>query len=179
MPVLTKPLPSLRLLNELLIVDDVSPTGLIWKVSRSNRAKVGMPAGTKHSAGYWQVGITTDKRRLYLCHRIVYYMKTEIDPADNLIDHPTNVRTSNLDLRICNSQNNTRNRQKSKNGNKLSSDFKGVSWESYTEKWKAQICVDYKNINLGRFSTPEEAAFAYNKAAVKFFGEFAWLNKIN
>jgi hypothetical protein len=43
--------------------------------------------------------------------------------------------------------------------------------------WRARICVNYKEIGLGFFSTPQEAAKAYNDAALKYFGEFAYLNE--
>lgn len=179
MPVKTKNLPSLEVLNELFYLDDSSPTGLRWKVSNSNRIKVNDPAGTKHSEGYWQVGITKNKKEIYLCHRIVYYMKNKIDPGDKFIDHLYNKRNANNDLRLCDFKDNTRNRKKDSQNYKTSSKFKGVSWDKFSKKWKAQICFEYKNINLGRFFTEEEAALAYNKAAIKFFGEYAWLNKIN
>ena len=178
MPVKTKGLPPLELLNSILELDDSSPTGLRWRMSRSNRVRIGDPAGTKHNQGYWQIGIKTDKNRLYLCHRIVYYMKTGIDPVNNFIDHPTNERNNNSQLRLCVFKDNVRNRRKDKSKNKTSSSFKGVSWDNDNKKWKAQISVDYKAINLGRFLTEKEAAQAYNEAAVKFFGEYAWLNKI-
>jgi hypothetical protein len=31
---------------------------------------------------------------------------------------------------------------------------------------------------LGYFATEEEAAKVYNDAAIKYFGEFAWLNEL-
>lgn len=42
----------------------------------------------------------------------------------------------------------------------------------------AQIGVKGKNLRLGSFETIEEAAKAYNEAALKYFGEFARLNNI-
>ena len=43
----------------------------------------------------------------------------------------------------------------------------------------AQICiVKYNQIYLDCFDTPEEAAKAYNKEALKYFGDFAVLNEI-
>ncbi|WP_050613286.1 AP2 domain-containing protein [Bacillus testis] len=60
-----------------------------------------------------------------------------------------------------------------------SSDFKGVSWDKATKKWLAGIQVDGRRINLGRFAIEEEAAVAYNKAALKYFGEHAYQNNLD
>ena len=51
--------------------------------------------------------------------------------------------------------------------------YKGVTFCKATQKWRAQL-----NGHLGRFDTIEEAALAYNAAAIEHFGEFANLNKV-
>jgi hypothetical protein len=43
-------------------------------------------------------------------------------------------------------------------------------------KWHAQIMVSYKRIHLGLFEVKEDAARAYDRAAIKHFGPFAKLN---
>lgn len=58
------------------------------------------------------------------------------------------------------------------------SGFKGVSWDNGKERWLATICVDCKRIYLGRFDQVTDAARAYNEAAIKYHGEFAWQNRI-
>jgi len=45
-------------------------------------------------------------------------------------------------------------------------------------KWESGIRINGKNIYLGLFETPEQAAMAYNDAATKYFGEFAHHNII-
>lgn len=45
-------------------------------------------------------------------------------------------------------------------------------------RWQARITFNKKEIGLGYFDTPEEAAIAYNNAALKYFGEYARLNNI-
>jgi len=58
--------------------------------------------------------------------------------------------------------------------------YKGVyiAKDRKVNKYKAQIRVNYKAIYLGCFDNPEDAAKAYNRAAIKHFGEFAKLNVI-
>lgn len=46
------------------------------------------------------------------------------------------------------------------------------------KKWQARIGTGQRMISLGFYHTVKEAAQAYNQAALKFFGEFARLNKI-
>lgn len=54
------------------------------------------------------------------------------------------------------------------------SGFKGVRWQN--PKWRASIMVDGKNIYLGTYESAIEAAEAYDKAAMKYFGEDCYLN---
>jgi len=52
--------------------------------------------------------------------------------------------------------------------------FKGITGGG--GKWEAQIVSGGKKYYLGRFTTPEDAARAYDKAALDMFGDFARLN---
>jgi hypothetical protein len=51
------------------------------------------------------------------------------------------------------------------------SGFKGVS--RHRLKWRAEITLGGTRIGLGSFATPQEAARAYDAAAVELFGEYA------
>jgi hypothetical protein len=56
------------------------------------------------------------------------------------------------------------------------SGYKGVSKSG--RRYLAYICENSKSKHIGTFDTPEEAALAYNEAAIIKFGEFAILNDI-
>jgi len=49
------------------------------------------------------------------------------------------------------------------------SGVRGVSWSASRKKWVASICVDYKSINLGRFTTLEEATTARKTGEQKYW----------
>ncbi len=83
-------------------------------------------------------------------------------------------RRSNL--RPCNRSKNRSNSIKQKK--ETTSKYKGVCWDKKSKKWRAQIGIDKKRIYLGFFEIEIDAAKAYNKAAVEYFGEFARLNPI-
>lgn len=56
------------------------------------------------------------------------------------------------------------------------SDYKGVY--PHGTRWRAGITIHGKMRHLGVFTTMEEAAQAYNKAAIERHGEFARLNEL-
>jgi len=56
--------------------------------------------------------------------------------------------------------------------------FRGVVLDKQTGEWQALIMVRKQEHHLGAFDTAEQAAAAYNRAAVKFFGAAAVLNDL-
>lgn len=56
------------------------------------------------------------------------------------------------------------------------SEYRGVCWDSSRKKYLASIKYHYGFLNLGRFSNEEEAALAYDGAAIQLNGLEAHLN---
>lgn len=99
-------------------------------------------------------------------------------PKDKVVCHRTqdtlDYRKENLVVTtIKNKQ-----RMQKKRTTSATSIYKGVSYEKNVKKWRSRIKVAGKNMNLDSFDNEEDAARAYNKAAAKYYGEFAYLNKI-
>ena len=77
-------------------------------------------------------------------------------------------RRSNLRLATSSQQKmNTAIRSNNKSG------FKGVSWNTARQRWRATISANGKYHDLGTFKTPEQAHDAYLLAAATLHGEFA------
>ena len=103
----------------------------------------------------------------------VMYLHKEIMDTQKTVDHKDRDTTNNQqsNLRICNQSLNCANRLKSLG---MSSKYKGVHLNR--GKWVAMIKVNQKGMYIGRFCIEEDAARAYDKEAIKYFGEFAILN---
>jgi hypothetical protein len=56
------------------------------------------------------------------------------------------------------------------------SPYKGVFRRDARTGWRAQIRIARRNVHLGSFTTEEDAARAYDAAALAEYGEFARLN---
>jgi len=62
-------------------------------------------------------------------------------------------------------------------GEKYNTPYKGVYWDK--TGWVARFSFNYSREYLGRYSTPEEAAKAYDKRAKEVHGErYPYLNHI-
>jgi hypothetical protein len=92
------------------------------------------------------------------------------------VDHidGNGLNNQKANLRICTNSQNHANIPK-RFGKSV---FKGVYFNTGSQKWLAQIRVNNQRKHLGYFAREKDAAVAYNKAALIHFGEFAKLNNI-
>lgn len=92
------------------------------------------------------------------------------------VDHADHDGLNNqcYNLRVADQARNSQNQRKA--ARKMTSRYKGVSWDRVNGKWQAHIQVNGRQRKLGRFLAEDGAARAYDAAARVAFGEFAWLN---
>lgn len=121
----------------------------------------------KKHKGRWYAWYSKDNDTYYVCRWFydkegklkVSYLHREImgSPKGKVTDHVNHDTLDNRrsNLRIITHAQNQQNRKGAQRGSR--SGVRGVSWESFTGRWKAQLRLNGKNYNFGRYNTIEEA----------------------
>lgn len=104
-------------------------------------------------------------------HRVVLGINQRVDHINHF-----GADNRKKNLRPCTNAQNMGNCRKAAN---KTSKYKGVVWDKVTKNWRVQVMAHYKHIHVGRFHSEHAAALAYNREALKQFGEFALLNKVD
>lgn len=117
-----------------------------------------------------RAGYSHQRRHTIYMHRLILNSPPNLESDHRNGDSLDNRR---INLRVCTK---ARNQMNSHKRTGCSSKYKGVSWHSRNQKWRADIQINGKKCYLGTFANELEAAVIYNSAARKHFGEFARLN---
>ena len=143
-------------LEDFLMYDPASFTGLRWKLSPKSGIEAGDEALTCTAATGYYVGKFLGVH--LKAHRVVWFLCTKSWPSLE-IDHINGDRSNNCieNLREVNPSLNSKNRTK-RSDNK--SGVTGVSWSTSRGKWKSKI----GNITLGYFKDFDEAVLVRLKA---------------
>lgn len=160
-------MPEIRLSNGMFcLVDGIDYQWLKnfnWHIGRNN---------TNHISVRTQKSIN-GKMKTILMHRLILKVTDRKIQVDHINHNSLDNRRVNL--RLATNSENTRNARIGKHN---TSGYKGVYWLKNMNKWRAKIMLNKKSIHLGCFDNLIDGAIAYNNAALKYFGEFACLNKI-
>lgn len=116
--------------------------------------------------GYYQIFLNNNEgRKSFKIHKLVAmaFLDHISNGYESVIDHINGITTDNRlqNLRIVSNRKNTSLGYIKKN---TTSQYTGVSWYEERKKWRSQIHLNGKNINLGLFECEISAANAYNKA---------------
>jgi hypothetical protein len=146
-------------------------TGIFkWRFSSrlSKLRKRGAIAGKVGNDKYRRIWID---KQTYQANRLAWLYVYGQWPV-KLLDHINNDRDDNriTNLREATDKESAQNR-KVRSDNKTG--FKGVHWHKERKVYIARITVKGRQIFLGRFDDPEQAHFAYCRAAFKYYGDFA------
>ncbi len=161
--------------NTFTMVDDEDYEHLNqWKWSATNQnrpSRKTLYAERKSISAGVQTG--------WVMHR--YLMKT---PKGMFTDHidGDGLNNQRSNLRVCTRSQNQQNAGPKVGGRSetriKTSKYKGVCWNKRRGKYEVQIDNNGSHIWVGLFIIEDEAAQAYNDAALKYHGEFAKLNVI-
>jgi hypothetical protein len=142
---------------------------LYWKVSNTNRIKVGDIAGYITEHGYRKIRV--EKKQEYE-HRIVFLMHHGFLPKH--LDHIDGNKLNNKieNLREATHSQNMMNVKIKKNN---TSGTKGVCFDKQRKKWLVRITIQNKDIHLGRFDDLELAELVAIEGRDKYHKSFARL----
>lgn len=154
--------------HELLAYDP--ETGVFsWRVSRRG-IRPGVCGRVSPAHGYHEICVDS---RLYRAQRLAFLLVDgELPPPELDVDHINGNKVDNrwANLRLATRSQNATN---AKFRAHSASPAHGITWDAARQKWRAQIRVDGRKVNLGRYDDVSEAKRSYAAASARYHGAFA------
>tara|TARA_R110002020_G_scaffold50122_3_gene141981 strand:- start:201 stop:1184 length:984 start_codon:yes stop_codon:yes gene_type:complete len=158
-------------------------SGFTWAAIKAHKSR----KGTKQfyissriplpDAPRYEYTSPTGYQRTYMRTKYLALGRLILEPPEGyIVDHINGDTLDNRrhNLRICTYQENAQN---SRSKMRTEHGYKGISrGKSKTNPWSAYIRIKNKTRNLGSYATKEDAARAYDIAALINYGEFAYTN---
>ena len=144
--------------RRLRLIDGVFYSRAIWGGKETKKETWHEVSFFETAAGYLHCGLTLNKvNHNLLQHRLVWYAYHQDwdiwdTSRDNSIDHHNKDKKDN---RIGNL------RKATHSENLQNQDVKGCYFNKASNKWVAQIMINFKNKHIGYYATEEEAHEAY------------------
>ena len=162
----TVPLGGKKAAGRVALVDDADHDLVMqyrWRIEEDRRPDGSLRAVYARANTYRSGRKTTIRMHALL----TAWPQTDHADHDGLNNQRSNLREATGSQNLANQR---------KFRRECSSRFKGVYWHKQIQKWSAYINVDHRRRQLGCFANEEDAARAYDAAALTAWGEFAYLN---
>jgi hypothetical protein len=151
----------------------INKRGDIYSIKRKKFIKEKVP----NKNGYFMIGLWVNyKHKQFYVHRLIALTFIPNPKELKFVNHKNSIRTDNRieNLEWCTKQENSRYVKKHTDNK---SKYKNVHLNK-TGKYTSRIYFKGKNLYLGQYLTPRQAAIAYNQKAKELFGKFALLNEV-
>ncbi len=160
---------------------EVSSQGRVKSLRRIAGKSGGILAGHPNTCGYPSVQLQNNGKKKTVTVHILVARAFLGDPVGNVeVDHIDRNKKNNIvsNLRYVTHRQNQQNHPKyfKRKSSEHTSRYVGVHWFKRNKKWGASIQADSKRRFLGLFSDEQDAARAYDAAALELRGEHARLN---
>lgn len=119
------------------------------------------------------IQMPNSKKQTIRMHRVILSAPDGVE-IDHVNRNGLDNRRSNL--RLCNHTENLMN-QRLRSDNETRLKGVGIEKRNINKRFRARIMINRKRVYIGSYQIAEDAARAYDRAALEYYGEFAMTNE--